>query len=74
MSYSKNSLFYVNKYGVFTENKRTAIVQSSAAFNVEDYYYYNNYEGNDKKFVPDQYSSLNKRDDDAVENTLTINK
>ena len=25
-----------------------------------------NYEGNNKKFVPDQNSSLNKRDDDTV--------
>ena len=25
-----------------------------------------NYEGNNKKFVPDQSSSLNKRDDDTV--------
>ena len=25
-----------------------------------------NYEGNNKKFVPDQNSSLNKRDDDTI--------
>ena len=25
-----------------------------------------NYEGNNKKFVPDQHSSLNKRDDDTI--------
>ena len=42
------------------EYKRTTMVRSSAAFNVW------NYEGNNKKFVPHQNSSLNKRDDNTV--------
>ena len=35
------------------------MVRSSAALLI-------NYEGNNKKFVPDQNSSVNKRDDDKI--------
>ena len=44
------------------------MVRSSATYNVGNYCNYNNYEGNNKKFVPDQNSLLNKRDDDTIEN------
>ena len=40
-----------------TSNKRTVVVQSSTAVK----YGIINYEGNNKKFVPDQNSLLNKR-------------
>ena len=42
------------------------MVWSSAAFNVWNMYGIINYEGNNKKFVPNQNSSLNKRDDDTI--------
>ena len=45
-----------------TSNKRTVVVQSYTAVK----YGIINYEGNNKKFVPDQNSLLNNRDDDTM--------
>ena len=45
-----------------TSNKRTVVVQSSTAVK----YGIINYEENNKKFVPDQNSLLNNRDDDTM--------
>ena len=45
-----------------TSNKRTVVVQSSTAVK----YGIINYEGNNKKFVPDQNSLLNNRDGDTM--------
>ena len=44
------------------DNKRTVVVQSSAALNNGII----NYEGNNKKFVPDQTSLSNKRDGNTI--------